>query len=99
MSSEYEMFMPEDPPRGRKDMFYKQCTMAKETLDGPGICQYHTAWIPEQFAREGKLIGIKNGDGTWDEGWKVIGVHGRASEEYVVEHERDYKHQRKASDI
>lgn len=81
--------------------FYKQCLMCRETPEGAAIVEYHTAWIPEQFAQTDKIIDLKDAgeDGGWSRGWKVINVYGRAAEEYVIEHERDYKHQRKASDI
>ncbi len=60
---------------------------------------YQTSWIPEQFAHAGNFIKLKKDDGTWDDGWKVDEVGTRAPEDQVLERERDYKHQRKASDI
>ena len=84
---------PVEEKRGRKDMFYKQCTLRHEKTSS-----VRTSWIPEQFAKEGKILDIKEGE-HWVKGWKVVDVFTRASEEYVVEHERDYKTQRKASDI
>lgn len=56
--------------------------------------QRHTAWIPEKFAVVGKVLKIKG-----DDGWLVVSIHSRKSEEEVRERSQDYKHQRKASDI
>ena len=72
---------------------YKQCTLKNGDV-------WHHAWIPEEFAVKGKLIQIKNELGHWGMTWEVVsagqvGISG----EYVRELERDYLHQRKASDI
>lgn len=32
----------------------------------------HTAWIPEQFAKEGGVIKIKDDNGNWDDGWVIV---------------------------
>lgn len=88
--------------------YYRQCKLAKKDYavdTGPvGVSilpvrtQIQTSWIPEQYAHEGNFIKLKK-DGSWDDGWKVIEVGVRESEEYILGHERDYKSQRKASDI
>ncbi len=67
---------------------YKQVTLKKNNT-------IHTAWIPEHLAHIGKTLKIKDEDG-----WIVVDVSQiRMSKEYIEEHERDYKIQRKASDI
>lgn len=80
--------------------FFKQCLMLKHTTiaDGLPATQVHTAWIPEDLAKEGKVLDILKDDGTWDAGWVVEKVHTRMSEEYVREHERDHLTQSEASD-
>ncbi len=71
----------------------KQCLLTSGTLD-------LVAWIPDEFAVVGKIIDVRQKDGKWSEGWTVDIVYGPLlSFEYVREHERDYKSQRKASDI
>ena len=72
---------------------YKQCTLRQ--LKSNWV---RTSWIPEQFAVEGRILEIKEGE-EWTDGWKVVDVFTRASEDYVREHERDYTRQREASDI
>lgn len=72
---------------------YKQCTLKK------GMVVYK-AWIPQQFAVRGKLIQIKNELGNWGSTWEVVSTGEMAlSGSYVRELERDYLHQRRASDI
>lgn len=68
--------------------YYKQCTLKKKD-------RWQTAWIPTEFAIRGKVLKIKS-----DDGWVVetVGLH-RQAEDYLLKHERDYLHQRKASDI
>lgn len=56
---------------GDPNRFYKQCTLQKGNT-------IQTSWIPEEFAKSGKYIRLKD-----DDGWKVIGVGFRASEQQV----------------
>ena len=71
--------------------YFRQCIMYKDTV-------IQTAWIPEVHARRGNKIRIKN-DGEWESGWIVREIGTRDTEENVLANERDYLHQRKASDI
>lgn len=88
--------------------YYRQCILENYVTDQNSeepFGQYkvktvkQTTWIPEQYAHVGNFIKLKQNDGSWENGWKVIEVGTRLSEEYVLEHERDYKTQRKGSDI
>jgi hypothetical protein len=72
---------------------YKQCTLKKDNV-------FHKAWIPSVFAVKGKRIQIKNDIVQFGSQWEVLSVGDtELSKEYVRELERDYLHQRKASDI
>lgn len=80
-------------------MFFKQCMMHRRQEGLPGV-SVHVAWIPEELAKVGKVLELLDSHtGEWTGGWVVESVHSRLSEEYVREHENDYKHQRKASDV
>jgi len=72
--------------------FYRQCRLKR--VNG----QVDMVWIPEDFAHKGKYIQVLR-KGFWENGWQVIEVYDRASEEYLLKHERDYKVQRAASDV
>jgi len=52
------------------------------------------AWIPSEFAKEGKILRIGKQDG-----WRVLETGAQMPSEYVLEHERNYRTQREASDI
>ncbi len=91
-------------------MNYKQCKLIRyrdgavvrdKILPGEnsGIVGVYTCWLPEEFAKAGKIVDLKRGDGSWTTGWTVDEVYNTVSEEYVRTHERDYLDQRKASDI
>ena len=60
-------------------MNYKQCQLIKNN----SIC---VTWLPEKFAKSGKIIKLKNEDG-----WKVQAVWGIDSEENVKARERQYE--------
>jgi hypothetical protein len=76
-----------------KKVNYAQCALKK-------INSHHMAWIPTQFANIGKFIKIKQDDGSWDDGWEVIGVsEGIKTSEEADYNSQLYKKTRKASDI
>lgn len=67
---------------------YRQCVLQRGT-------EGDVAWIPEIHAKPGKFLRI--GD---ENGWQVKEVGSfRREESYLLEHERDYLTQRRASDI
>lgn len=79
--------------------YYRQCELRKfykeEDFEHYAI---RVAWIPEEFAKPGRIVKIKiNGD--WDDGWSVVEAGARAPEDQVLERSQDYKRTRKASDI
>ena len=49
----------------RKKCDYVQCGFRRGD-------EYHTAWIPKQFAELNRILKFKLSDGTWDDGWKVV---------------------------
>ena len=44
------------------------------------------AWIPEKFAKRGKVVRLRDEDG-----WRVVETHTSKPSEYVREHERDHR--------
>ena len=72
---------------------YKQCrlTRANETT--------HT-WLPEKFAKRGKVVKIRDRDSEWSDGWKVTQVGKMRLLGKVVNIIEDvHKRTRKHSDI
>lgn len=61
--------------------------------------QVDVSWIPTKFANKGKTIKLKQNGDIWDDGWLVEETYTKQSAQYLIEHERDYKNTRKASDI
>lgn len=75
-----------------KAEYYRQCDLRR--VNG----SREMAWIPEQFATRGAFLKIKR-DGTWENGWEVLAVYARRAADQVIVEERDYLHQREASDV
>lgn len=50
-----------------KNTNYRQCRLSKKTQNGEMI---QTSWIPDQFAKLGKVIKIRQSD-VWSNGWIV----------------------------
>ena len=61
-----------------------------------GVVDY--AWIPERFAQKGKFLKIRN-NGQWEDHWQVVEVYGKKQFTEIELKERDYLHQRRASDV
>lgn len=73
-------------------MMYKQCKFKKDNVTA-------FAWIPENFARVGKVVRFKI-DNMWYDGYRIEEVYSvRRKEEDAIEDSFDYEHQREASDI
>jgi hypothetical protein len=77
-------------------MIYAQCLLTKAIEKG---CLKTIAWIPSEFAAKGRILKLKQEDGSWNNGWMVEEVYSMHDESFVLEHERDFTKQRKASDI
>jgi len=76
-------------------MFYKQCKLAKKTENG--IIQ-DVRWIPEKYAFKNHILELHI-DGEWEDGWRVMSVGNKMEDKNLLDRSRDYKKQRKASDI
>jgi hypothetical protein len=82
----------------KKDPWYRQC---KYRTMGPKPRKVGVSWIPEKLAKVGQKVyfGKKAQPVDERELWEVLEVWGRQRESYLVEHQMDYKHQRKQSDV
>lgn len=78
------------------DDTYTQCVLIQKNKEGE---LHTTSWIPSSFAKVGRVLRLKNDDDVWEDGWVVAEAGTVKSADYVLDHERDFKRQRKASDI
>jgi len=67
--------------------YHKQCKLQKGNA-------HTTCWIPENFAKMGKVLKIEE-----DPGWVVTFIGVRMESSKMMERSRDYLRQRKHSDI
>jgi hypothetical protein len=47
----------------------------------------------------GKVVKLKDANGNWEDGWKVVSASEPKPAKFIEGHERDYLKNRKASDI
>ena len=71
--------------------YHKQCILKKGTATT-------VSWIPEEFAKEGRVVELKN-NGVWEDGWVVSGVGTRLPTHFVIDRSQDYKNMKKETDI
>lgn len=50
---------------------YAQCILEKKR-DNSVIST--TSYLPKKFAKKGWIVDLKNDEGVWDRGWKVVSV-------------------------
>lgn len=51
-----------------KEIYYRHCRLEKKNADSSQSC--HT-YLPDSFAKVGKVVKLKDDNGTWDNGWVV----------------------------
>jgi hypothetical protein len=73
----------------------RQCTLKRATA-------WHTSeqvsWIPEKFAKVGKVVKLKE-DGEWEDGWVVVHVGARKESHEVHAASHGHTKHRKRTDI
>ncbi len=57
------------------------------------------SWLPERYAKQSKVLKLKNSLGEWENGWVVCAVYVGKDEKDVLANERAYRTQRNISDI
>jgi hypothetical protein len=73
--------------------FYRQCELMKGATK-------QVAWVPVAFCKVGTNVELLNETSQFEKGWKIANVFTlRQDGDYLKEHERDWKTQRKASDL
>lgn len=77
-------------------MFSRQCALERPLASGGK--QIQISWIPEEFAKIGKFLKLREGD-VWENGWQVASIGGRQSRQQRIDRSRDHIIQRKGSDI
>ncbi len=74
-----------------KHSTHTQCELQKGT-------SRQTSWIPTGKAVVGKVIKLQD-DGVWSDGWQVLSAGSVMDSDLCMERQRDFTHQRAASDI
>lgn len=65
----------------KRNELYRQCRLVKKIRGGESI---QTSYIPAEFAREGRIVQLREDDGTWDDGWVIRLVGGSRTEEQLT---------------
>jgi len=76
-----------------KNEFYRQCKLEKSK-------EITTSWIPEKFAKKGRIIKIReNKQSPWNNGWTITSVGTRMNRESIDILENTHTKTRGVSDI
>jgi hypothetical protein len=80
-----------------KPVMYRQCLLRKQCGEH-GIVET-TSWIPEPFCVKGKVLKLKDEDGSWENGWKVVSASELQPGDLVEQMSRVYLKTRRVTDI
>ena len=65
----------------KRNELYRQCRLVKKIRGGETI---QTSYLPAEFAKEGRIVKIREDDGGWDDGWVIRVVGGSLTEEQLA---------------
>ena len=72
----------------KRNELYRQCRLVKKIRDGEAI---QTSYIPAGFAREGRVVKLRDADGGWDDGWAIRVVGRPLTEDQLAALERAHR--------
>jgi len=84
--------------------FYRQCKLERPFVQGrreegtfvehrkDGSFEVLVSWISDKIAQIGNVVRLKDEEGNWSEGWRVVEAWERRKGERVEAAVRDYKH-------
>ena len=80
-----------------REVYYRQCRLIKRTLVGQLI---QLSWIPEPHATVGKMVRLREEDGSWNDGWLVseAGTHRLTGDQLPDYHQISRAHLRATGD-
>lgn len=85
-----------------KTQFYQQCHLTRYKDEFGKIKIDMVVFLPKEFIdslEPGEIFKIKQNDGTWENGWRIINAFHPFPAALVERNERDYLRQRETSDI
>jgi hypothetical protein len=72
----------------KRNELYRQCRLVKKVRGGEAI---QTSYLPAEFAREGRVVKLREDDGWWDDGWVIRVVGGSLTEDQLAALERAHR--------
>ncbi len=80
-----------------KKTTYRQCKLQKKIEGG---VKEQTSYIPEPYCHVGKVLKLRDSDGEWEDGWKVIfASKNSVAEEQVNQQSWAHMNYRQTTDI
>lgn len=65
----------------KRNTLYRQCRLVKKIREGESL---QVSYIPAEFAKEGRVVKLREDDGGWDDGWVVRIVGGSMTEDELT---------------
>jgi hypothetical protein len=71
--------------------YFRQCELKNKN-------KIIISWIPERYAKTGKLLKLKNND-VWEDGWLVNKIYNKKTEMSVIRDSELFKKMRTVTDV
>jgi len=65
----------------KRNTLYRQCRLVKKIREGESL---QVSYIPAEFAKEGRVVKLREDDGGWDDGWVIRIVGGSMTEDELT---------------
>ena len=81
----------------KKEILYRQCGLRRELSADIALTQ--VSFIPAKFAKLNHIVRLKDGEGQWEDGWKVVHVGTGVDADHLPDSHREIKaHRRMTGD-
>jgi len=66
----------------KRNELYRQCRLVKKVRGGEAV---QTSYLPAEFAKEGRIVKVREDDGGWDDGWVIRSLGGSLTEDQLAD--------------
>jgi len=81
----------------KKSTKYRQCGLLRELPNDS--TSFQTSFIPARFAKPQQVVRLRQADGQWEDGWKVVSIGAGVDDDHLPDpHKRIGLHRKSTGD-
>ncbi len=74
---------------------YRQCGLLRELPNDS--TSFQVSFIPSRFSKPNQIVRLKQFDGQWQDGWKVVSVGTEVDADHLLDQHKAIKSHRKST--